>query len=64
MFTLPIPGFVSVVCLAVLRLPGDGVQTIPGLPLSKIQLALLFFRELPVGNEFIHITTSLRFLEL
>ena len=31
-FTLPIPGFVSVVCLAVLRLPGDGVQLAPGLP--------------------------------
>lgn len=28
---LLIPGFVSVVGLAVSRLPGDGVQTIPGL---------------------------------
>ena len=30
--TPPIPGFVSVVCLAVLGLPGDGIQLAPGLP--------------------------------
>ena len=52
--TLPIPGFVSVVGLAVCGLPGDGVQFAPGLPLCQVHLALLFFRELLVGNEFLH----------
>ena len=52
--TLPIPGFVSVVSSAVFRLPGDGVQLAPSLPPGLINLALLFFRELLVGNEFLH----------
>ena len=54
MFTLPIPGFVSVVGLAVLGLPGNGVQLAPGLPSGLSDLALLFLRELFVGNEFLH----------
>ena len=52
--TLPIPGFVSVVCLAVLGLPCDGVQLTPGLPLGLIDLALFFLGKLLVGNEFLH----------
>ena len=56
--TFPIPGFVSVVSLAVLGLPGDGVQLAPGLPLGQVHLALLFFRELLVGNEFFHTDSS------
>ena len=52
--TLPIPGFVSVVSFAVLGLPGDGIQLTPGLPLGQVHLALLFFRELLIGNEFLH----------
>ena len=52
--TLPIPGFVSVVCLAVLRLPGDGVQLAPGLPLGLVDLSLLFFRQFFVKDEFFH----------
>ena len=52
--TLPIPGFVSVVSFAVLRLPGDGIQLTPGLPLGLVDLSLLFLRELFVGNEFLH----------
>ena len=52
--TLPIPGFVSVVCLAVDRLPGDGIQLTPGLPLSQVHLALFLLGKLLVGNEFLH----------
>ena len=55
MFTLPIPGFVSVVCLAVLRLPGDGVQLAPGLPLSQVHFALFLLGKLLVGDDFLHI---------
>ena len=52
--TLPIPGFVSVVSLAVCGLPGDGIQFAPGLPPGLIDLALLFFRQLFVKDEFFH----------
>ena len=52
--TLPIPGFVSVVCLAVLRLPRDGIQLAPGLPSGKIHLALFLLGKLLVGNESLH----------
>ena len=38
--TLPIPGFVSVVGLAVLGFAGDGVQFDPSLPLGQVHLAL------------------------
>ena len=61
--TLPIPGFVSIVCLAVFGLPGDGVQLAPGLSFSQVQLALPFFRELLVGNKFFHKQSSLWFLK-
>ena len=44
----------SVVGFAIFRLPGDGVQFAPGLPTGLIDLALLFFRELLVGDEFLH----------
>ena len=56
--TLPIPGFVSVVSLAVCGLPGDGIQLAPGLSPGLIDLSLLFLRELFVGNEFFHNATS------
>ena len=52
--TLPIPGFISVVGLAILRLPGDGIQFAPGLPTGLINLALFFFGKLLVGGEFLH----------
>ena len=52
--TLPIPGFVSVVGLAADRLPGDGVQTIPGLPFGLVQFTLFLFGKLLVGNKFLH----------
>ena len=52
--TLPIPGFASVVRLAVLGLPGDGVQFAPGLPLGQVHLALFLLGKLLVGNEFLH----------
>ena len=54
MLTLPIPGFASVVRLAVLGLPGDGVQFAPGLPLGQVHLSLFFLGKLLVGNEFLH----------
>ena len=50
----PILRLSSVVCLAADRLPGDGVQFTPGLPLSQIHLALLFFRKLLLGDKFLH----------
>ena len=52
--TLPIPGFISVVGLAVDRLPGDGIQLTPGLPTGLINLALFLFGKLLVGDEFLH----------
>ena len=52
--TLPIPGFVSVVCLAVFGLSGDGIQLAPGLPLGQVHLALFLLGKLLVGNEFLH----------
>ena len=52
--TLPIPGFVSVVSLAILRLSGDGVQLAPGLPFGQVHLALFLLGKLLVGNEFLH----------
>ena len=53
--TLPIPGFVAVVCLAILGLPGDGIQLTPGLSPGLIDLALFLFGKLLVGNEFLHV---------
>ena len=52
--TLPIPGFVSVVGLAVLRLPGDGIQLTPGLPFGLVDFPLFLLGKLLVGNEFFH----------
>ena len=52
--TFPIPGFVSVVGLAVCWLPGDGVQFAPGLPSGLIDLALFLLGKLLIGNEFFH----------
>ena len=57
--TLPIPGFVSVVSLAVLRLPGDGIDFAPGSAFGGIDLSLFLLGELFVGNEFFHNITSL-----
>ena len=52
--TPPIPGFVSVVCLAVLGLPGDGIQLAPGLPFSQVYLVLFLLGKLLIGNKFFH----------
>ena len=54
LLSLPIPGFVSVVGLAVFRLPGDGVQFAPGLTFGPIDLALFLLGKLLVGDEFFH----------
>ena len=49
--TLPIPGFVSVVSLAVLRLPCNKVQFTLGLPPGLIGFALfLLFHPLPADE--------------
>lgn len=56
--TLPIPGFIAIICFAVFRLPGHGVQIAPGLPLGLIQLFLFFLGELFVGDELLHGDTS------
>ena len=52
--TFPIPGFVSVVCLAVCGLLGDGVQLAPGLPLGQVHLALFLLGKRLLGNVFLH----------
>ena len=52
--TLPIPGFVSVIGFAVIRLPGDGAQFAPGLPPGLIDLPLFLLGKLLVRNEFLH----------
>ena len=57
--TLPIPGLVSIVDLAVFRLPGDGIQFAPGLPLGQVHLALLLLGKLLVRNEFFRNTNLL-----
>ena len=62
--TLPIPGFVSVVCLAILGLPGDGVQLAPGLPTSLLNFVLLLLGKLLIGNKFFYNATSLQIIEL
>ena len=49
--TLPIPGFVSVVGLAVFGLPGDGIQLAPGLPSGLVEFVLLLFRKLLVMQD-------------
>ena len=56
--TLPIPGFVSIVGLAVLGLTGDGVQLNPSLPLGQVHFALFLFGKLLIGYEFFHGVTS------
>jgi hypothetical protein len=56
--TLPIPGFVSIVGLAVLGFASDGVQLSPSLAFRQVHLALFLFGKLLVGNEFFHGITS------
>ena len=63
-FTFPIPGFASVVGLAVDALPGDGVYFAPGGSALSVQPAFFLFGKLFVGNECFHIAASLWFLSL
>ena len=56
--TLPIPGLVSIVGLAVCGLSGDGVQIIPGLPSGLVEFALFLLGKLLVRNEFFHTDSS------
>ena len=51
---LPILRPLSVICLAVFRLPGNGVQSAPGLSTGLIDLALFLLGKLLVGDEFLH----------
>ena len=51
---LPILHPLCVICLAILRLPSDGVQFAPRLAFSQIDLSLFLFGQLLVGNKFLH----------
>ena len=53
-FPLPVLRLFSVVSLAILGLPGNGIQLAPGLPLGQVHLALFLLGKLFVGNEFLH----------
>lgn len=55
---LPIPGFASIVGLAVCWLSGDGIQFSPSAVLGAVQLALFLLGQLLVGNEFVHMRSS------
>ena len=60
---LPILRPLSVVGLAVFRLPGDGIQFALGLPLGLVKFALFLLGKLLIRDEFLHKRSSLRFLE-
>ena len=62
--TLPTPGFVSVVGLAVLGLSGDGVDLAPGIPPGGIDLALFLLGKLFVGDVFFHSLRSFHYCDL
>ena len=62
LITLPISGFVSVICLTILRLPCHGVQVAPSLAFGLVELALFLLGKLHIGDEFLHIDSSLWFL--
>ena len=49
--TLPIPGLVSVVSLAVFWLSGDGIKFAPGLPSGLVDLSLFLLGKLLVGTD-------------
>ena len=53
-FLLPILRLLSVICLAILRLSGDGVQVAPGLAFGLVELALFLLGKLLIGDEFLH----------
>ena len=53
-FTLPIPGFASVVSFAVLRFAGDGVKCAPGVALRRVELSRFFLGKLLIGDELFH----------
>ena len=44
----------SIVCLAVLGLPGDRIYVTPGSAAGQVQLSLFSFGKLLVGNVFFH----------
>ena len=62
--TFPISGFVSVICFAVFRLPGDRVYLAPGLPPGLIDLPLFLLGKLLIGNEFLHICILLGIFDI
>ena len=61
--TLPIPGFVSVVCFTVCRFSGDGVYIAPGLSSGLVKFALFLLGKLLIGDEFFHTDSSFWFLK-
>ena len=48
------PDPLAVIDLSAFGSPGNGLQLAPGLPLGPIQLPLLLFGALCVGDEFFH----------
>ena len=58
LLTLPIPGFASIVCLAVFGFSGDGIDRTPGGSSLIVQHALFLFRKLFVGDESFHNRSS------
>jgi hypothetical protein len=57
--TLPIPEFASVICFAVLRLAGDGIQLTPSLPFGLVHLVFLLLGELFIRDKLVHIINLL-----
>jgi len=57
-FLLPVLRPLSVVCLAVGRLPGNGIQLAPSVPTHGIDFSLFLLGKLLVGYILFHFCTS------
>lgn len=51
---LPSLRSLSVICLAVLRLPGDGIEFASGATLGLVDFLLFLFGQLLIGNKLFH----------
>jgi len=52
--TLPISGFISVVCFAVCGFSGDRIQIAPGLPFCLVKLSFFLLGKFLIRDEFFH----------
>ena len=59
----PFPCLSAVIGPGIGAFAGNGVQRAPGVPAQRVPLALLFFRELLIGNKFLHGIAPFRDLE-